>query len=146
MKRGMRDTSLRERCELCGRFKIYNMGGGLICTNIQCKDGISIEDDLAEVDKLRRNLTLLNRDKQIEIMAKTIHEWLNELPDGYRERALKYCDNPDSIEENLIGALYAAFYWGNTPEGLKFWSKVKDHYGCDTNLPKLPKLKFNSPQ
>ena len=54
MKRRIgRSTDNRERCESCGRFKLYNTGGGLICTNLRCKDGISPEDDLAEVDKLR---------------------------------------------------------------------------------------------
>lgn len=45
--------SIRERCESCGRYKLYNTGGGLICTNLNCKDGISIEQDYAEVDKTR---------------------------------------------------------------------------------------------
>lgn len=43
----------RERCDCCGRFKVYNTGGGLICTNLRCINGISIEDDLREVEKLR---------------------------------------------------------------------------------------------
>ena len=45
----------REVCELCGRFKLYNIGGGLICTNRNCKEGITKEEDWAEVDKLREN-------------------------------------------------------------------------------------------
>lgn len=44
---------IRESCESCGRFKLYNTGGGLICTNLKCREGISIEQDYAEVDKLR---------------------------------------------------------------------------------------------
>jgi hypothetical protein len=44
---------MSERCEICGRFKLYNSGGGLICTNMKCRDGISIEQDHKEVDKLR---------------------------------------------------------------------------------------------
>ena len=41
----------RERCLLCGRFKTYN--AGLICTNINCKDGITFEQDWLEIYKLR---------------------------------------------------------------------------------------------
>ncbi len=45
----------KERCESCGRYKLYNTGGGLICTNLNCRYGISPEQDLAEVDALRKN-------------------------------------------------------------------------------------------
>lgn len=55
MRKGQRNTVNRERCLCCGRFKVYNTGGGLICTNLKCMNGISIEQDLKEVDDLRGN-------------------------------------------------------------------------------------------
>lgn len=45
----------KERCDSCGRYKLYNTGGGLICTNLNCRDGISVEQDHKEVDALRKN-------------------------------------------------------------------------------------------
>lgn len=43
----------REQCYSCGRYKLYNSGGGFICTNMRCKEGISAEQDWAEVDAIR---------------------------------------------------------------------------------------------
>ena len=73
-------------------------------------------------------------------MEKTIKEWLTELPEGYRERALantiegvlKMC------EVSMAQALYGSFVWGGTPEGLDFWVDVKNHYATSTPLPPLP--------
>ena len=73
-------------------------------------------------------------------MEKTVKEWLMELPDGYRERALantiegifKMCD------ASMAEALYSSFMWGGTPEGLDFWADVKNHYATGTPLPPLP--------
>ena len=73
--------------------------------------------------------------------SKTIKEWLEELPDGYRERALSYT-NEDILDvsyiDSIVDALNAAFTWGNTREGHKFWLEVYEHYGHGCILPFLP--------
>src|SRR5690554_1279010 len=55
---------------------------------------------------------------------KEIREWLEELPDGYRERALKnYYGLP---ARSLPYAILNAFTWRDTPEKHKFWNAVAD--------------------
>lgn len=70
---------------------------------------------------------------------RSIKAWLETLPDGYRERALK---NMHSFDENddadAFGeALNGAFFWAETPEGPTFWAQV-----CrwSENLAALPPL------
>jgi hypothetical protein len=69
---------------------------------------------------------------------KTIKEWLEELPDGYRERALTNYAASGPKEESLIDALYNAFVFGESKEGREFWFKVRDHILYNTPLPPLP--------
>jgi len=73
-------------------------------------------------------------------MRKTIKDWFNELPEGYRERAIKNTSEPDSrwIRKGMSIALECAFLWDETPEGQTFWSDVYDHYEIGTPLPPLP--------
>src|SRR5690554_5900851 len=71
---------------------------------------------------------------------KTIVEWLEELPDGYRELALKnydpeYCDTGVNIID-LADALVWGFSWEDTPEGQVFWDAVYEWARC--GLPPLP--------
>ena len=73
-------------------------------------------------------------------MEKTIKEWLEELPEGYRERAL---NNLRKVainwhEPTMVGAITGAFLWVESPEGLDFWADVKNHYATGTPLPPLP--------
>ena len=76
-------------------------------------------------------------------MEKTIKEWFNELPDGYRALALK---NAIDFNENVINidckdiceAMSVAFIWDHTIEGHDFWSKVYDHYFPRPSHPPLP--------
>jgi len=73
---------------------------------------------------------------------KPIREWLQELPDGYRERALNnadkasYCLHPEV--RSVADALYAAFSWKDTPEGDDWWCDVVKAIKYDTPLPPLP--------
>lgn len=63
-------------------------------------------------------------------MTKPIKEWLQELPGGYRERALKNF-NPEHAEmmrppRSLCDALLYSFDWQDSPEGYNFWSNAYD--------------------
>ena len=72
---------------------------------------------------------------------KTIREWLEELPDGYRERALENYDHMyDSVYpiDGLSDAILDAFLWGGSPEGFEFWNDVIDWSIGEGNLPPLP--------
>jgi hypothetical protein len=73
---------------------------------------------------------------------KSTKQWLNELPDGYRERALKNLNLDDEAasmeEESIIRALNVSFVWYDSPEGHDFWNAVQEHYLEGTPLPPLP--------
>jgi hypothetical protein len=73
-------------------------------------------------------------------MSKTVKEWLMELPDGYRERALKNTPKGmlDAKRPTMSEAIHGAFIWLSTRENYDFWSAVHDHYAYDTPLPPLP--------
>lgn len=71
---------------------------------------------------------------------KTIRERLQELPPGYRERALaNYQHKTDPQAHDMCDAINSAFRWASTPEGQTFWEEVYDHYSdLGSPLPKLP--------
>lgn len=72
-------------------------------------------------------------------MEKPIEEWLSELPDGYRERALenrKKFPGEATIARSIAGAVIGGFLWKPTPEGYDFWLSVYDYF----NTPSLPSL------
>lgn len=71
---------------------------------------------------------------------RTIREWLETLPPGYRERALKNMEHSSSgrAELNMWDALDQAFVWGDSPEGLGFWEDVSLYFDTETPLPELP--------
>jgi NTP pyrophosphatase (non-canonical NTP hydrolase) len=73
-------------------------------------------------------------------MIKTVKEWLEELPDGYRERALEnMCENFKSVVYESMGdAISGAFTWDETQEGGAFWMDVRYHYDYFALLPPLP--------
>lgn len=66
-----------------------------------------------------------------------IKEYLNQLPDGYRELALanheKLGPRSNGTPESIRDAIDFGFAWEDTPEGRIFWSDV---YYC--KLPPLP--------
>lgn len=73
---------------------------------------------------------------------KTIKEWLEELPDGYRERALENL-NPNVASDlvySIGDAISGAFIWDCSQEGEDFWSDVYYHYEAPPPppLPPLP--------
>jgi hypothetical protein len=71
---------------------------------------------------------------------KTIREWFNELPDGYKELALKNCRTTmlDTVQKDMISALARGFVWVKSDEGYEFWQEVYEHYFLQSPLPPLP--------
>lgn len=61
------------------------------------------------------------------VKEKTIKEWLQELPEELREKALGYTHEEllDIEISSLRGALYGAFAWEETPEGHTYWCNIK---------------------
>jgi hypothetical protein len=55
---------------------------------------------------------------------KTVREWLNELPEEIRERAISnaYNDRLENRYESIDRALKTAFSWIASPEGGDFWA------------------------
>lgn len=76
---------------------------------------------------------------------KTIREWLEELPDGYRELALKNydpnCDGGWLPENDLADAIVVSFHWEDTPEKRGFWMAVWWWALGNGELPQLPEDK-----
>jgi len=72
---------------------------------------------------------------------KTVLDWLNELPDGYRELALEV--RHKNNEKDLVSTIYVAidrFSWEKTPQGDKFWGRVWDILAENEPLPPIADL------
>jgi hypothetical protein len=75
---------------------------------------------------------------------KTIREWLNDLPEDIRVRALRNTElerlewKHHNLEGALEGALARAFTWSDTSENHEFWSLVSQCRYAEARL-KLPK-------
>jgi len=78
---------------------------------------------------------------------KTVEEWLNELPDGYRERALKNVDvyKLNDLRDCMDEAIAEHCNWSRTPEGYQFWYEVYNHFEAGNTLPLLPCEKTSKP-
>lgn len=72
---------------------------------------------------------------------KPIKDWLNELPDGYRELALEDASKIMLDEEvaSMSGAIVWMCGWLDSKGGGHFWHDVQMHYATGTPLPPLPK-------
>lgn len=73
----------------------------------------------------------------------TILEWLKELPDGYRERALKNYDpnyHDGSPINDLADAVVWGFCWEDSPEKNEFWLAVWWWALGRGDLPSLPEV------
>ncbi len=60
---------------------------------------------------------------------KTIREWLEELPEPYRAKALSNFakeekDRQENTASSLGIALAGAFAWGKTSEGWEYWNDL----------------------
>jgi hypothetical protein len=73
-------------------------------------------------------------------MEKTVKEWLEQLPDGYRERALSNMDAEYSerVADSMEVAIVMHSHWSNTREGFSFWYAVYEHCNWGKPLPPLP--------
>lgn len=75
-------------------------------------------------------------------MEKTVKQWLSELPEPYKARALaNLCREGANkraatmMRESMYDALTIAFLWSASPEGDAFWFAVACHYINGTPLP-----------
>ena len=81
-------------------------------------------------------------------MKKSIREWLEELPDGYRELALHQRQleiNNGRDSDPIVDSMYQAIINNRTTTDpppvngdWSFWDNVASHYYDGTPLPKLP--------
>jgi hypothetical protein len=55
---------------------------------------------------------------------KTTEEWFNQLPEDYRDKALKNMIDPSAQHYTLAGAVSNGFVWDSTPEGKDYWNGV----------------------
>lgn len=106
---------------------------------------VRLERSLVEMTlKLKERLrdwTLQNEDEEdcSWESVKTIKEWLNELPEWYRELAMKYENQLFSVaSEWMWDALSSWFYWSKTDEWWNFRWRVYNYYVSWSVLPPLP--------
>jgi hypothetical protein len=59
---------------------------------------------------------------------KTNAEWLIELPEPYRFKAIRNAERDDMLGQlaSSLEAALLAFVWETTPEGYAYWKKVFD--------------------
>lgn len=75
-------------------------------------------------------------------MEKTVKEWLSELPEPYKARALANLCRPEANKraaemkrDSIAQALVVAFMWSVTPEGAEFWKAVYEYFMYGSPLP-----------
>jgi hypothetical protein len=99
---------------------------------------------------LDENASLRARIAELEATAitepTTVLEWLQQLPDGYRERAIgqynhefakSSCSRYGQPKE-ITDAIEGFAIWETTNEGEDFWRAVYHHYKLNEPLPPLP--------
>jgi hypothetical protein len=73
------------------------------------------------------------------VQPTTVLGWLNLLPDGYRERALKNRrPEEDDVECAQLWGAVLRLPWRPSPEGTEFWSAVYDAVTSGKEYPPLP--------
>jgi len=79
--------------------------------------------------------------KEEPAKPKTIKDWLMELPDGYRDLAIKNFDEGSlnlTTSSDVADALLGAFDWAASPQGHDFWEQVYKWCAGEATLPPLP--------
>lgn len=81
---------------------------------------------------------------------RTRKQWLQQLPDGYRERALsqlnewtrfdgvKYSGN--DLVSSIVDAIDGFCHWEETEEGGYFWKRVTERYTLGKEMPVLKRV------
>lgn len=87
----------------------------------------------AEIAALRARVAELEKRKPT-----TVRGWLEQLPEGYRERALGQCTCLDEKASSMEQAILDFQEWDITEEKGDFWVAVVRHYVKGTPLPPLP--------
>ena len=95
-----------------------------------------MNDPATEIATLRARVAELV--KAAEPEPATVRGWLEQLPDGYRERALRQCVCADEPRKSITDSLYIFSFWAATEEKEDFWVGVYNHYINGTHLPPLP--------
>lgn len=77
--------------------------------------------------------------------VEAVKYFLNQLPSGYKERALAQVDERRVKKvggeiKNIVEALYFFCEWADTNEGEMFWREVAQHYFRPATTPMLPSL------
>lgn len=76
--------------------------------------------------------------------VEAVKYFLNQLPHGYKERALAQVDedrvNLRDIVKDIARSIDCFNIWDKTKEGAKFWGTVYNHYFTPTIYPTLPPL------
>lgn len=99
-----------------------------------------------EISDDKSSATIDGVEYELKQKGKKISEWLNELPDGYRELALanfKEQGKSNDVFYNIGNVIFYSFDWENTKENYYFWNEVYNYLlGNISDLPPLPKPKF----
>lgn len=94
----------------------------------------------------KKTATIDGVEYELQQKGKKISEWLNELPDGYRELALANFNeqgNENINVDTMVFALQDAFSWEKSNESYEFWYDVCDYIEMNIlTMPPLPKPKF----
>jgi len=63
-------------------------------------------------------------------MSKSVKEWLEELPEEIRDKAISNTKaallEEVAVAKSLKEAVLGAFIWGETPEGHKYWQEIHE--------------------
>lgn len=78
---------------------------------------------VAYTDTRQQAVNLATETTMGKVRGKTVEDFLFELPDPYRTRALVQTDDDKLMEpaNDMVDALTTAFDWGESEEGVWYW-------------------------
>jgi hypothetical protein len=68
---------------------------------------------------------------------KTVKQWIDTISDPIMKKKMIYnvqnhsrkkAGNMRTKRDSMSAAIYAMFFWDQTPEGITFWIAIKDHF------------------
>jgi len=101
-----------------------------------------------EISDDKSSATIDGVEYELKQKGKKISEWLNDLPDGYRELALANFKEQGGICDYIVSGydslnMINCFNWASTKEGHDFWYEVFNAMTMENKtFPPLPKPKF----